>query len=183
MRYIIGLLVTLGLIVLLLVLIFHGGGKPKVANKTIDSYAKTSSEASLTIDGPVNSNQVHQQIQIIVNKDTVKYEELQGYNGDVIHLQQFSNNENAYKNFLLALGHAGFSKGSTDPKLADDRGYCPLGSRFIYQLKNDNKVVERFWATNCGKPKSYLGNLSITNNIFKAQVPEYNRITARLKIH
>jgi hypothetical protein len=78
---------------------------------------------------------------------------------------------------MLSLSHAGFTKGNADKALSDERGYCPLGSRYIFELIDENgKTIERYWATSCGKPKTYQGNVSLTRSLFQAQVPDYSRL-------
>jgi|SRR5665213_2151955 len=178
MRYFIAFFITMGLIFLLVVLLF-GGGKSKTPPtvKTLASYASTNAEAQLTIDGPINANQNHQQVQINVGRDDVTLEQLQGYDGDVTSMQNYANTQNAYANFLLALAHAGFTLGNNDPKSADERGFCPLGDRYVFQLTQDGKDIERYWATSCGSPKTYLGALDLTISLFKAQVPNYGKQT------
>lgn len=182
MRYIFGLLVTLGLIILLIVLLVGGGGKPKVpaTSKTLDSYATTNAETRLTIDGPINAQSLHNQIRITVDRDNVTYEQVQGYNGNVTNMQRFDNTENAYANFLSALARAGFTKGNPDKALADERGYCSAGDRYIFELRQDEKNIERFWATSCGNPKTYAGNANVTVELFKAQVPGYPDLTQNI---
>ncbi len=175
MRYFVGFLLAIGLIIILILLLFRGGGKPKVpvTSKTLDSYATTSAEARFIIDGPVNADSLHEQIQISVNRDNVTFEHLRGYEGESVKLQNYPNNQSAYTTFLLALAHAGFTHGNTDPALSDERGYCPLGDRFIVELIQDDRTLERFWSTSCGGPKTYLGNANLTRALFQAQVPDY----------
>lgn len=175
MRYFIAFVTALGLLFLLLFLLLHGGGgKPKTVPKTLASYASTTAQAQLTIDGPINADQIHQAVRITVSKDEVTYEQIRGYEGDVVNLQTFDSNENAYVNFLSALQHAGFTVGNKDPKLRDERGYCPLGDRYIFRFSQDGQDLERYWSTSCGSPKTYGGNTSLTLTLFQAQVPNYN---------
>ena len=179
MKYFVGFLITLGLIFLLIILLFRGGGEPKTptSNKTLVSYASTSAEVSLTTDGPINAVSEHRQIRITVSRDNVTYEELQGYDGNVTKMQPFANTENAYSNFLRALAIAGFTKGNTDKAMNDERGYCALGNRHIFEMNQAGRQIQRFWATSCGNPKTYLGNLSLTLELFQAQVPGYSDLS------
>ncbi len=181
MRYFLGFFATILLILLVIILLFHGGGnKPKApTGKTLASYATTDAELRLTTDGPVNAEEVHPQIIISVNRRNVIYEQVGGYNGNIIKRQQFNNTENAYAAFLLSLAHAGFAKtvSNPDPASRDERGYCPLGDRYVFELIQDGKDIMRYWATSCGKPKTYLGSVDTTLTLFHAQVPKYDDLT------
>ena len=178
MRYYIGFLITIGLIFVLIFLLFSGGGKkggPTVTAPLI-SYANTSSEVRLTIDGPINADQIHGQVRITVNQYTVTFDQIQGYDGTVVNQKQFNNSENAYNVFLHALNIAGFTEGDSRSSLSDERGYCALGDRYIVELIQGGNDLERFWATNCGGTKSYGGNLTLTLDLFEAQVPNYQTL-------
>ena len=186
MRYFIGFLITIGLIILLIVLLFTGGGgdnakKPK-NTMALSDYASTDAVARLTIDGPIVADQNHQAIRITVGQDDTTYEQIQGYQGTVVKQQSFVNNQEAYSNFLYALGHAGFTKGDNNKDLANEKGYCPTGNRYIFELIDGGNDVERYWATSCSKPKTYKGNLSLTLTLFRAQVPNYNDLTQKLNL-
>jgi hypothetical protein len=186
MRYFIGFIITIGLIVILIVMLFSGGSdKAKVptTSKPLSSYVETGSEARLTIDGPLNAESEHRQIQISVDSNRVMFTEIGGYNGNVISQKSYSNNTNAYRNFLAAVGRAGFTKGSTDSQLSNELGYCPTGNRYIYELKQGDKSVERFWSTSCSKPKTYLGNQALTNHLFEAQVPDYDGLSSTVSLN
>ncbi len=183
MRYFLAFLVTLGLILVLFTLLFHGGSKPKTpAGKPLSSYATTDAVVRMTIDGPINADQSHQAIRITVGRDDVTYEQLQGYQGNVIKVQTYPNNGDAYVNFLLALSHAGYTLGDKSAALKDERGYCPLGDRYIFELTQQDQEIERYWATSCGKPKTYLGAFGLTTDLFKAQVPDYNSLDQNIAL-
>ena len=176
MRYFIGFLITIGLIILLIVLLLGGGGgksKTIVTPKTLASYATTDAQVSLTIDGPVNADQNHQQIQIIVDNGQATFQQIQGYNGQVVSSQSYNNTAASFYSFLRALEFANFTLGNSSSSLSDDRGYCPLGDRYIVELTQDGKNLERYWATSCGGLKTYSGNLVLTVNLFEAQIPNY----------
>lgn len=180
LRYFIGFIVVVGLLIFLIVLIFGGGGDSKKvpeSTRTLASYATTDSQVSLTIDGQENSASEHRQIVVAVNNNRVLYEVKAGYDGKVIDSKVFPNSTASYSAFLLALQHANFTKGDLKNKDADPRGYCPLGQRFIFELTEAGKSIERFWATSCGKPKTFLGDLGTNTALFQNQVPNYHRLT------
>lgn len=184
MRYFVGFLIAIGLIILLIFLLVSGGNKPKnpVTPRTLPSYATRDSEVSMVLDGPVNSQQEHNQIRITVDRNAVIYQQIRGYNDNVVNQQTFANTQAAYEVFLRALDHAGFTKGNRSPELADERGYCPLGQRYIFELQDSGDRLERFWATSCGKPKTYLGVTSLTVTLFQNQVPGYDNLTASIQL-
>jgi hypothetical protein len=184
MRYFIAFFTALGLLILVIVLLLHSGGKPKVhvTPKTLDSYSTTDAEAVVTIDGPVNAAQNHQQVRITVDRDNVTFEQLKGYDGSVTNMQHFANTDNAYAVFLLSLAHAGFTKGDNSSSLSDERGICSLGDRYIFQFRQDGQDIERYWATSCGNPKTYLGALSLTITLFQNQVPNYTTLTQNFSL-
>ncbi len=184
MRYFIGLLVTFGLFIVLLILLFHGGGKSKVpaTSKTLVSYASTDAQVSVTIVGQVNAVSLHQQIRITVDRDDVTYEHMTGYDGQVADSQIFSNTESSYNVFLHALQHYGFTRGDNSKALRDNLGYCPTGNQYIFELKQDDNTLERYWATTCGSPQTFLGPVSLTLTLFQAQVPGYSNLTSNVQL-
>ena len=180
-RYLIGFIIAAGLIVLLIFLIF-GGGKPTVPStqQSLDSYSSSNSEVSMTIDGPINADQNHEQVKVIVSATSATFEQIQGYQGNVAHTQSYPNNVNAYTNFLFALEGVNFTKGNSDPKMADERGYCPLGTRYIFELDNNGSTLERFWTTDCGGTHTYGGITNATIQLFENQIPDYSKLTTGL---
>jgi hypothetical protein len=104
MRYFIGFLVTIGLIILLIVILLQGGSKSKVpsTSKTLESYSTTAATVRLTIDGPVNADQSHEALRITVGQDQTTFDQLQGYQGNVVKSQSYANNETSYNVFLHA---------------------------------------------------------------------------------
>lgn len=182
MRYFVAFFVALGLLFLVVFLLFNAGGKPKavITPRTLDSYASTDAEVVMTIDGPINAAQEHQQVRITVGQGDVTFEQIQGYNGNVVNTQNYANTQSSYDNFLLSLAHAGFTQGDNSSSLRDERGFCALGDRYIFQLQQDGQTIERYWATSCGKPKTYLGALNLTITLFQNQVPNYNVLTEKL---
>ncbi len=182
MRYFIGFLITIGLIILLIVLLFGGGNSSKTptTHKSLPDYASTDAITRLTIDGPINAAQNHNQIQISVGRDAVVYKALKGYNGDVVDQHTFINTENAYDNFLHALAVAGFTEGNNDPALQNEQGYCPTGDRYIFQLTQNGTDIERYWSTNCGGVHTYGGSTNLTLQLFEAQVPNFDDLTQNI---
>jgi hypothetical protein len=178
MRYIIGLLVTIGLIVLIFVLLLRGSGPgPVVHNINLDSYAGTNATAELIIDGPIVSEQIHNEAQIIVGNNSVTFNLYKGYNGNLVNTKTYANNESAYAVFLHALDNYGFTKGNADKALSDERGQCATGLRYIYTLNNNGEDIERYWSTSCGTG-TFKGKSGTIIDLFRKQVPDYGTLVA-----
>ena len=185
-RYILAGLIGLGLIVLVSVLIFRGftGGNanqnvPKAIN--LNSYASTDAVAQLVIDTAIVSEQDHRTVKISVSQNQTQIQILQGYQGEIINSQTFSNNQASYAVFLRSLALQNFTKGDADPKKADERGYCPQGRRYIYRLDQYGVPIMRFWSTSCSQG-TFSGNREMVRWLFEHQIPkeDYARITSGL---
>ena len=184
MRYYFGLIISLCLVILALFLLFHHTNKANVPKTTVPlyNYANTGSEVRLTIDGPINANQDHQQVQITVNQNVVTFDQYQGYDGTVVNQQQFANTESAYTAFLYALSLNGFTDGNTSSALSNEQGHCALGDRYTLELIQGGGDLERFWATSCPNViKSFEGNLPLMLTLFEAQVPNYQTLVQDVK--
>jgi hypothetical protein len=176
MKYIIGILVTLGLIILAFILIFRGSGAPAAKVPDVTHYANTNVVMQLTIDGPINAELDHRITRITVGQNQVNITTFQGYQNTVITNKSFVNNTTAYTDFLHALQLSGFTKGSNVTSLQDERGQCPTGNRFIYEVINGSQDTERYWRSSCGTG-NFRGTWAIVNALFTKQVPNYSDIT------
>jgi hypothetical protein len=177
-----GFLIGIGLIVLTFILIVRiFSGSPKVTPKTINlnSYSTTDTVMRLTMDGPVVANQLHQQARITVGRDQVLFESLKGYQGDVAATKSYDNNPDAYTQFLHALTISGFTLG--DLKVGkDERGYCPAGTRYVYEAIGDGQDILRWWSTSCGGGLgNFKGRPSDIRRLFITQVPDYDTLTRK----
>jgi hypothetical protein len=185
MRYIVGLLLGIGLVVLTFILIFKAfsgnkGNQPQVID--LNSYATTNAVVRYTVDGQINANQIHQRVRVTVSSDQILYEQLQGYQGQVVKTQTYASNPEAFNAFLHALSQAGFVKGKTDaPK--DERGYCPLGRRYIYETLTGGENITRWWSDSCSTAEgNFAGKPSTIRQLFINQVPDYNKLTNNVRL-
>jgi hypothetical protein len=185
-RYFIGFMITIGLIILLIFMLFRGGGNQQNVPKTskpLASYATTDAQTIFTTEGIVNSNQEHGQIRIIVDRDTATYQEIRGYDGNVVDQHTYPNTQSAYTVFLLALNHNGFTQGNSSKDLADERGICALGNRYVFELRQGTSTIQRYWATTCSGTKTYNGNLSATIQLFQNQIPDYATVSQNVNLN
>lgn len=178
MRYFLGFLAAIGLIVLVIILIVRGlsGGDEAAAPKTaLTDYSDTATTVRLTIDGPLTANEKHYAVRVTVGRDGNELEVIQGYEGDVVLSQNYENNEAAYTNFLKALQLQGFTKGAAESPIADERGRCPMNKRYIYEIVSPGgATTQRFWSSDC-KIGTFAGNGATIRSLFKKQIPDYNK--------
>jgi len=182
MRFFVGFLITIGLIVLVVVLLVRGGGgnaTPSPAALNLDAYTTGTTTASLIIDSPIVAESNHREIKIDVTQNLVTYTQYQGYEQSPLDTRTFPNNSAAYAVFLHALQNAGYTLGSTSKALHDERGYCPTGYRYIYSFNDGSKDLMRFWSTSCGSSQGTFKGMSNTvRTLFQSQVPGYNRLSS-----
>jgi hypothetical protein len=183
-RYFLGLLLVIGLLILVIVLIVHSGSKAKVPNTsaTLESYANSSATVSMTIVGPIVAPANHSEVQVTVSNTSATIDVLQGYNNDIVSSKTYPNTEASYNEFLHALDYAGFTKGTSVSDLDDDKGYCSTGDRYIFELQNNSKTLERYWTSSCGGVHSFDGNVDLNETLFQAQIPDYESITENANI-
>mgnify|MGYP000156124413 CR=1 FL=1 len=185
MRYVIGFLISVGLIILVLVMIFRGGGDPAPApnaSKRMVDYANTSTVVQFIDDYKVSHDSTHRQIVTTVGRDAVTLVVETGYEGTILRSQTYPNNPTAYANFLRALQVAGYTNGDNSAGLRDERGYCPSGRRFVFEIKDGARSIQRYWSTSCGNIGSFKGRSDTVRSLFQRQVPDYSKLTSGVQL-
>lgn len=177
-------MLLIALLIFLIALLVFGrpDQAPVVPTKDLASFSSTDAQVSFRNDGRINAASEHRQIQITVDRKYVVYKQIAGYDGQVAMSRRFANTQNAYNVFLSALGHAGFTRRNEDKALANEKGYCPLGQRYIFEMNEGAQQLQRSWATSCGEPKTFLGNLQTTISLFQAQVPNYSSLSSNVQL-
>jgi hypothetical protein len=183
--------VVLGIIVVLALILFgvyrvlrpsNPAPKPGTppANINLLDYIDRNTQVRYTIEGPVTANENHNTIRIAVTKDNRIIEVLSTYNGDTTISQTFTNNAAAFEDFMYAINGAGFMKRDPKATTADERGVCPTGQRYIYELIENGSVVNRLWSSSCGDG-NFAGQTGVTQTLFQAQIPGYSKITSNVR--
>jgi hypothetical protein len=192
-RAAVGFLAFIILIILVMVLIFGGGGTKKQTTKisvptimALPDYASTNATTSMTIDGRVNGDELHRAIRITIGQNQRQLDIIQGYSGHVISSQSFYNTQDAYNVFLRAINNSGFLLHAKKTKIAvpaDERGLCPLGNRYIFELDQNGSTLSRLWASDCGVAVGTLGgSSSLLQSLFEAQVPKYQTLVGNVQL-
>lgn len=189
MRFFLGFLGVVGLIILVFVLIFNLSGDDNGAQNTartqtaLTTYANSTKEVRFIIDGPIRDQTTHQSIRMNVGQNQSTLSVLTGYTGTVSNGQTYENNQQSYLVFLKALEKSGFNKGNEDPALGDERGTCPLGRRYIMEVWDGGTRLQHLWTTNCrGGGGTFEGNLNQVINLFQRQYPDYGTVTTNVNV-
>lgn len=183
MKYFLGFLATVGLIVLVFVLVIRGfsGGQEPADRLVLADHANSSMGVQLTVDGPVTADQTHVGYRITVDRHLAKIETYKGYQNSITNTKSYANNNTAYASFLRALDLAGYTRGADDTSNTDERGVCATGSRFVYEILDSPKGDKRYWSTTCGGG-TFRGEGEEVRELFRKQIPEFSQATAGLNI-
>lgn len=183
MRYLIGLLVAIAVIIFIIIRLLTGGGSPAPKATDLVGLADTDSVVRMTLSNPVQAASTHREIQITVGRDATDFVLYKGYNGDVVRSKTYDMNQASYSDFLHALEISGhFTKGNDDPAFADEHGYCATGDRYVYEIiDGDGTVKQHYWSTGCG-PKTFRGDADTVQKLFQLQVPDYFDLTGDVEL-
>lgn len=188
MRYIVGLLIAIGLVFIFIVIvarvIFGGGGnggEEQTKQAALADYKDTNTVVRLITEGPIVADEDFRQVQIEVGREKNTIDVMHGYRGDVAKHESVPSNANAYGNFLRAIELYGFGSGDGDAE-SDYRGFCPTGNRYVYQIVEDGRVSKQYWTTSCGDEGTFRGQFDMVNQLFQQQIPNYTAITSGLNM-
>lgn len=184
LRFLIGLGLSIVLIVILFIFIFTHHSSPQPSQRALASYSSDpTAQVALLIDGPVNAESEHNQVQIVISNSDATINVFSGYNDKVVNTKNYYLSEAGYNVFLRSLEYAGFMKGTNDPALANASGYCPTGDRYIFSFNDAGQQKWRYWQDSCGgDPHTFDGNFNLTMQLFEAEIPSYSDITGNLNI-
>lgn len=184
MRYFIGFLVVIALVVGVFLLVLRGFSGRDQAPKneiTLTDYAGSETVVSMTVEGRVLADQNHYSYRVVVGRDANTIEVRQGYENKVTTARTYPNNSEAYADFLRALQLQGFTKGDSNKDNRDSRGFCPNGQRVIYQIETAGQEVQYFWTSTCGGG-TFRGNSETIRPLFGRQIPDFDTIVNRVRL-
>lgn len=181
-----GVLGVIFLVVLAVILIARGGGKPETQqNKRVirlSEQAKEGTSVQLTVQGRLVGEEQRRAIRIIINQNERRLEILTGYEEAVERSQVYPNTPAAYEHFLLGIARAGFIA-ERPYQIKDERTVCPLGRHYFYELKDYSQELKRLWGTSCSeKQGTFNGAPSTIQTLFRMQIPDYQKQIKGVKL-
>lgn len=148
--------------------------QPKTVH-VADYVNNDTSSVRWTQEGRLLGNDRRRSVQITVSPTERRADVLEGYDQKIIKTVTFSNDKTAYTNFMLALENLGFGR-ERKVKQPDERGVCPLGSRYIYEVREGNAQKIRLWSDSCSNNNgTFAGNSITTRQLFKAQITDFDK--------
>jgi hypothetical protein len=191
MRYILGVLGVILIAILAIVWLVTRSTDPNPPSNTsakapvvINLLDHDNSDTSMkvTTQGRLVGEDQRRSIRITVNQSQRTIEVLQGYENRVIKSQSYPNNAAAYSTFIRAVNNAGFTKFRKGAN-SDERGACPQGQRFIFELNKGSERIQRLWGTSCTSSEGSLaGNSPRIRQLFHDQIPGYDRYVADVNL-
>ncbi len=136
----------------------------------------------MTVRGPIVANEEAHSYQVIIsptNREIIAYS---GYDNQILSDNQYTNNSDAYTQFVYALGQLNYTKGAklTDQQ-NDTRGVCATGRLYTYEVLQAGSAIKSLWTTNCsGENGSFRGQSAAVRALFLNQIPNYNDVLAPL---
>lgn len=186
MKAVLGIFGIILILLVMIVFLFTRGPSPATpeGERRVDlaEYADSAATATYTIQGALVAEEDYREIRISVNRNSRDIEIIRGYNNSIIASQTFSNTQAAYDEFLHGLKNAGFSS-SKEARYETEKGVCPLGKRFIYELEEFGDRLVRLWSSSCNRSDGSLaGNSTLIGRLFENQIPGHREITRDIKL-
>lgn len=174
------------IIVLFIWFLASRGNRPQqdlgVQRSALTDYALTATEVRYTLEGEINARENHRSVQIIVGQSTRTITVFEGYQGKVLKSETYLNDSDAYRAFLAGLENSGYTKSRVATRNVDPLAACPTGKRYRYDIINGSDVKQSLWSASCnGTRGTFNGNTSNVQNLFEAQVPDYDAFVDNIR--
>jgi hypothetical protein len=182
MKFIFGALGVILLVILVVVLITRGGKGPVEQPLVLSEQAREGVSSAYTEQGRMVGEDQRRAIRVTVNQNERRLEILTGYEEAVESAQTFPNTQSAFEAFLVALDQAGFDNKKVS-NIKDERGACPLGRGYVYQLNEYSQPLINTWSTSCGKIGTFNGNRNTVRALFQKQIPGYAKLVSQIDMN
>lgn len=184
MKYLLGIVSAVVVLIVAFVLILNRGGDdaPKPPEPGIISETPEYSDGDATFvfitQGELKAQEDYREIRISVSQSIRKLEVIEGYNNKTIESKSYSNTKAAFDAFVNALGPAGFRVEESNAIQDTEAGMCPLGKRYIYEIRVSGEQKQRLWSSSCRKINGTASaNRRLVEELFQNQIPDYRDLT------
>lgn len=169
---------------------FGGDGdssqSPAPVNSGKQALTATTADRSvrMSVRGPIVAQENFHSYSISISPDSRTMTTYKGYLGEQVDTSQLDNNAQAYEQFVNALDRANMMEGAPLTGDANETaGICATGSLYMFEVMQATNVVRSLWTTTCkGSVGSLKANRAQLQNLFKAQIPDFNKLAQKVRL-
>lgn len=153
-------------------------GRESLLNTSVDRSVR------MTVRGPIVADEQFRSYQITVTPTSRQMTSYSGYVEAPIQTKQYSNNVQAYEQFVHALDKANMMNGQAFEGEKDDtRGICATGNVYEFEVLRAGSSVKRLWTSTCkGSPGSFKASVDQVERLFFEQIPDAREVLKDLDI-
>lgn len=180
----IAFLVIIGSVVLIGRIGGGGGDAPTARITKLADYTNNDAASiSWTMQGKLVGDDQYKSIRVTVTKSKRTAEVLSGFEQRVEKSVEFDNSPEAFATFIRALDNLGFGR-ERRVLVADERGVCPQGNRFVYRLTDGSKEVMRTWSDTCSTKDGPFGGRTpnVIRVLFREQITDYSKFVSGIRV-
>ena len=134
-----------------------------------------------TVRGPIVADEDFRSYQITVTPTERKFVTYAGYLDQIVDVKSYSNNTEAYEQFVYALdkANAGTAREASDE---DFRGVCATqGFAYKFETLSDELPDHMLWTTTCKGSKGTLAaNTTQVHALFVNQIPDFKPVFTQI---
>ena len=140
-----------------------------------DYVQSSDARAVWTQQGRVLGADRRRELRITVTPTERRAEIISGYQNKVEKELVLPNDSAAYETFMIALENAKFGQ-ERSVKQVDERGVCPNGLTYIYEIHADNEQKSRLWSDNClATDGTFAGKAQVVRLLFQNQITDFQK--------
>lgn len=130
-----------------------------------------------TVRGPIVADEDFRSYQITVSPTERTFVTYAGYLDQVVDVKTYSNNTEAYEQFVYALDKAGVGK-TREAKSEDFRGACATeGFGYKFETLSGETADHTLWTTTCkGSKGTMTASPAQTHALFANQIPDFQPV-------
>ncbi len=187
MRYALATLMILFLLIVgVIVVAGQTGGSNSGSTAKVTRMSDYSGNATAIVSWTTQSELVgddeYRSVRVTVSPSQRVLEVLSGYNDKVIKRTTLSNSSKAFEAFMSALDRVSFGR-EREATQVDEKGFCPLGNRYVYTLNDSGSLVLRTWSDSClSADGTFGGNATTVRRLFRAQITDYDKLIRGVKL-
>ncbi len=189
MRYGLAIIIVAFLAVVTVAVVVGGndsgsGSSSAKVTKVVNYENDDDAAVSWTQQGRLVGEDQRQAIRVTITRNKRQVEVLSGYPERVERSTEFANSPEGFSAFTRALDNAGFGKERTVIQ-PDERGVCPTGNRFIYEVKDAGQQIMRTWSDSCNTANGTFGGgrtAAQIGGLFKSQITDYSKFISGVRL-